>query len=692
MKKLEKLLSSLRGVKEIGKNKYQALCPAHDDENPSLSVTVENNKILLHCHAGCTPEKILTKVGLEFSDLYLKNQRSNVRHRIRKSTQHRNSGCSLEEYSEYKKIPMGFLEDLDLRDSTYKRRVSLVIPYMDERGNTICRRYRTKLTGENKFRWEKGAKTMLYGVWRLKEAEEQGYVVLVEGESDCHTLWYHGIPAIGIPGASTWKEDQDVHYFQGIKIIYAVIEADEGGEALKRSLEASSLRDRIQIVDLGKHKDPSELHLSSPKNFAKRFSSILESAISLNELVSREEMETRNKAWELCQKVSTSRNVLDLFMKNLRRTGVVNEKKLAKVLFLALTTRLFDDPVSIVIKGGSSTGKSFMAEKVLLFFPKNAYFLLSASSEKALIYTNESLKNRFIVYFEAEGMKGKFQESIIRTLISEKGIKYTVTEKSKDGQFHARRIEKEGPTGFITTTTRISLHPENETRFISFSSNDSKEQTEKILSKIAQMKNEPRPGKAVNFKRWHAFQTWLEHKNYPVLIPYAGELAKLVDTMDPRIRRDFTKIIGLIRASALIHQKNRKRSRKHILATLKDYATVYDLVDDSISAGVESSVPKIIRETVNAVIKMCGPKSDNNKSVSITDLAKELGVNKSTAQRRVATAMSKGYLKNHEDKKGIPARIEPDETMPGDSGVLPAPATLQRAYEGNKKKRRLRKQ
>ena len=33
--------------------------------------------------------------------------------------------------------------------------------------------------------------------------------MLVEGESDCHTLWHHRIPAVGLPGAGNWREDRD---------------------------------------------------------------------------------------------------------------------------------------------------------------------------------------------------------------------------------------------------------------------------------------------------------------------------------------------------------------------------------------------------------------------------------------------------------------------------------------------------
>jgi putative DNA primase/helicase len=35
-------------------------CPSHEDANPSLSVTTENGKVLVHCNAGCEQDSIVT--------------------------------------------------------------------------------------------------------------------------------------------------------------------------------------------------------------------------------------------------------------------------------------------------------------------------------------------------------------------------------------------------------------------------------------------------------------------------------------------------------------------------------------------------------------------------------------------------------------------------------------------------------
>ena len=50
---------------------YSACCPAHEDENPSLSIKEGcDGKILLHCFAGCPISSICGSLGLEMSDLF----------------------------------------------------------------------------------------------------------------------------------------------------------------------------------------------------------------------------------------------------------------------------------------------------------------------------------------------------------------------------------------------------------------------------------------------------------------------------------------------------------------------------------------------------------------------------------------------------------------------------------------------
>jgi putative DNA primase/helicase len=76
---------------------------------------------------------------------------------------------------------------------------------MNEAGEVVAVRFHHSLNGAQQFTWRKGDKVQLYGLWRLREIQEAGWVLLVEGESDCWTCWPHGIPALGLPGKSIWK-------------------------------------------------------------------------------------------------------------------------------------------------------------------------------------------------------------------------------------------------------------------------------------------------------------------------------------------------------------------------------------------------------------------------------------------------------------------------------------------------------
>lgn len=70
---LEKFILNFQKTKKTGENQYMALCPAHDDKHPSLSIglSTTDNRILLHCYAGCKTADILSSVGLEPKDLYV---------------------------------------------------------------------------------------------------------------------------------------------------------------------------------------------------------------------------------------------------------------------------------------------------------------------------------------------------------------------------------------------------------------------------------------------------------------------------------------------------------------------------------------------------------------------------------------------------------------------------------------------
>jgi len=70
MIRTDRVLNQLDQIKRTGDNKWMACCPAHDDKSPSLSIRLTDDRLLLHCFAGCPAEDVLSALGLTFGDLY----------------------------------------------------------------------------------------------------------------------------------------------------------------------------------------------------------------------------------------------------------------------------------------------------------------------------------------------------------------------------------------------------------------------------------------------------------------------------------------------------------------------------------------------------------------------------------------------------------------------------------------------
>jgi DNA primase len=51
--------------------RFTARCPAHDDKDPSLSVSeAADGTVLLKCFAGCSADEIVGAIGLDLKDLF----------------------------------------------------------------------------------------------------------------------------------------------------------------------------------------------------------------------------------------------------------------------------------------------------------------------------------------------------------------------------------------------------------------------------------------------------------------------------------------------------------------------------------------------------------------------------------------------------------------------------------------------
>ena len=201
------ILPRFKGVRRVGDG-WIARCPAHEDHNPSLSIREENGRVLLHCHAGCSIERVLEAVGLKIANLF-------------------NNCCKPE---------------IDTYD------------YCDELGTLLYQvvRYVPKDFRQRRPDGNGGWIPNLEGVrrvlYRLSEVLKAKCVLVAEGEKDCETAHNMGLVATcNAGGAGKWRADYS-ECLRG-KRVAIVADADEPGRKHAQQV-AASLFGRVESLKL----------------------------------------------------------------------------------------------------------------------------------------------------------------------------------------------------------------------------------------------------------------------------------------------------------------------------------------------------------------------------------------------------------------------------------------------------------
>jgi hypothetical protein len=270
---LQDILPHLQRVSRLSDGSYLASCPVpshgkeRGDLNPSLSLREENGRLLWYCHAGCSQdavgEALERLAGVQPATARPIAPRRNRQQPATAQAQ----PLTLAEYARAKGLDAAKLRQWGLTDL---QGGGIEIPYKDRNGNLVGEKYRD---AGRRFRWRRGSTPILYGLWRWSEWQDTDTVYLCEGETDTLTLWHAGLPALGIPSASTWRAEwwREV---EGFARIVVIPDNDTAGAGLVQRLAQTcpeSIQERVQVLRLPEGvKDANELWLqvdADPEQF-----------------------------------------------------------------------------------------------------------------------------------------------------------------------------------------------------------------------------------------------------------------------------------------------------------------------------------------------------------------------------------------------------------------------------------------
>jgi len=216
---INQFLALLQGVEPAGTDQWKALCPAHHDSDPSLSITLKGSQILLKDFGGCNNTEVVKTLGLTMSHLWLDDGSKPVKERRRRG------------------------------DGTPRQVVARYV-YTDEQGKPLYRKLRLDPKSFEQERadgvsgWVSGrgcmtgVRRVLFDLPKLKAGIREGKTVIwVEGEKDaCNGRDKLGdtvVVTTCVEGAGSLKEWNPEYSkaLEGTKRLVLVPDQDKAGLA-----------------------------------------------------------------------------------------------------------------------------------------------------------------------------------------------------------------------------------------------------------------------------------------------------------------------------------------------------------------------------------------------------------------------------------------------------------------------------
>ncbi|MCI0701617.1 MAG: hypothetical protein L0241_11095 [Planctomycetia bacterium] len=266
--------------------------------------------------------------------------------------------------------------------------------------------------------------------------------------------------------------------------------------------------------------------------------------------------------------------LLERIIADIEAAGVVGERRLAATLYLAGVSVQLPRPLSAIVRGPSCSGKSYTAERVAGFFPPEVVLFATSITTNALYYFPPgALRHRLVIGGERSRLEDDDRAEATRALremIESARLSKAVPVKEHD-TITTKVIEQQGPISFIETTTLGAIFDEDANRCLLLATNEQEEQTRRILdATAAAAAGRSRPDLERRRDVHFALQRMLPRCE--VLIPFAEQISALYPTDRLDARRSFRHLLQLVRASALLHFRQRERnSGGEVIATIEDY-------------------------------------------------------------------------------------------------------------------------
>jgi len=389
--------------------------------------------------------------------------------------------------------------------------------------------------------------------------------------------------------------------------------------------------------------------------------------------------ETKDAANEMLK----SKNIFEQISADIATVGIAGEEQLRLMLYVIMTSRLLDKPLSAIVQGASASGKSYIIETVAKLMPPEAVVQAHDFSDQALYYLpNGSLIHKVVISGErvnehrskdgyAEDNTKAFREMVASGILR-KAV--TVTGKGKKPQ--TEMIEQPGPISYLESSTAANIHDEDSTRLLPLVTDESANQTRRIIEAQrreakGQIISETKQQKII--RRHHTLQRLL--KPLTVRIPYIDSIS-LPET-NIATRRTYQQFRFAINSVAFLRQYQKQirhdetTGQEYIEADEIDYEIVYGLMK-TVLARTYSPLNQQSRDLLQKVLE----HTDTDTEFTQKDCEQWCGLSNTTVRRRLLPLELAGIITVNKESKPYRYKVEHPELADVADLSLPLPEDI----------------
>ena len=270
----------------------------------------------------------------------------------------------------------------------------------------------------------------------------------------------------------------------------------------------------------------------------------------------------------------------------LGQAGIVGEEKNRIFLFVSVVSHIMKETLHVLIQGSSGSGKTRQLRIISDCMPQERVIRLTRVSDKSFYnYPENYLSHKIISLEDVDGLSEE-AEFAYRELVSNGELRSSISIKEENGRINSGHKIVKGPIASLACTTNGSVYEDNISRMFIVAVDESREQTQRIMS----YQNAKSAGK-IDSKKENDIKRQLQHvvrmlKPLPVVNHYADQIHLPEEAHKLRRLNDLFKIF--IHQITLINQYQRKKDEQgRLISTLEDVEIAIDIMFDSIILKVD---------------------------------------------------------------------------------------------------------